>query len=82
MKKGKKSIQIFQTSSYKLKMKNRRNSLKTNNFKGIHAAQNGDRYEIGSLEMENRWRHQVKKHVERRDTTWEGTQEWKLLSHS
>jgi len=80
IKNGKQKKQLRNKAPEKTKL-----DFKTSIFKcyshGIYAAQNGDGYETGSSKMENRWRHQVREHVERRDTR-ESTQEWKLLSHS
>jgi hypothetical protein len=66
-------------------MENRKKSLEMKDLKKqnliskqIHL--NGDRKDNESSEMENGWKHPVREHKERRDTTWEGTQEWKLLS--
>jgi len=63
-------------------MESRRNSLEIENLnkqnlisKQIYlnvtvAARNGDGYEIGSSEMENRQKHQLREHVDRRDTNY------------
>jgi len=61
------------TKYLRTKEREKKPDFKTNIFKcygqGIYVAQNGDRYENGSSEMENGWRHQVREHMERRDTT-------------